>query len=350
MAKDGRTEVATPRKKQKAREEGNVFRSNDFGVFINMLSFSVVALIMGQWIVSKCYNIIATALSMIEAGTTPGVLIKELGGQALMVMVIIFGCAFSFQMVAHLIQVGFLFSVKVVAPKGNRMNPKNYFQNVFSRKGVIDLLRSILIIIILGFIAYLTLKGDIVKIAGVTELPWKTALYELWSIFKRVLIKLLVALFIVGAIDYTYQKWEYEERLKMTKDEKKREQKNTDGDPKIKARQRSIMINLLRRSIVNEVPGAMMVIVNPTHYAVAIRYNKDKDPVPRVVVKGVDGLALFMKEIAKESGVPIIENPPLARELYARVEDGKFVPKDLFVSIVTIMHYLMATKQANIRK
>lgn len=345
MAKNGKTEPATPQRRRKAREEGNVLRSKELGVFANVLSFACVCLFLGEWIVDQCYAMIVHTLNIAANGGTPTDIIKKIGAEAAIVLVVVFAISFSFQLISHLVQVGFLFSAKVIKPQAKRMNPKNYFSKVFSRKSVVDMLRQIILMLVLGFIGYLAISKDIVKIAGVTALPWETSLRILWGIFRGILFKMLLALLVIGAVDYIYQKWEYEEKLKMTKEERKREQKNTDGDPKVKGRQRGIMIALLRRQIVNEIPNATFIAVNPTHYAVAVRYEQGSDPVPKVLVKGVDGLALFMKELAKEYDIPIVENPPLARELYARVDEGKFIPKDMFVSIITILHYLRATKQ-----
>lgn len=349
MAKNGKTEAATPRRRSKAREEGSVLRSKELGVFVNVLSFACVALLLGNWFVYKCYMIIVHAFAIASNGGTPTEILKKVGVEAVVIMAVVFAVSLSFQLAAHMVQVGFLFSAKIILPKPKRLNPKNYFENLISRKNMVDMLRSIVLMLVLGFIGYLAISKDIVKIAGVTALPWQESLRILWGIFRGILMKMLLALFVIGAADYIYQKWEYEEKLKMTKDERRREQKDDDGDPKVKGKRRGMMIALLRRQIAQEIPKATFIAVNPTHYAVAIRYDRGSDPVPKVLAKGVDGLALFIKELAKEHGIPIVEDPPLARELYARVEEGKYIPKDMFISIITLLHYLRATKQIQMK-
>lgn len=348
MAKDGKTEKATPRRKKKAREDGQVMKSKDTTNFFNVVSLVIVMVFFGEYIVNDVKSIFAKGAVLVENGTLENNMLlymKTLGMNFVWLSLKVFAIVFSFSMISHFLQVGFLFSPKAVKPKWSNINPAQYWKKIFSRKSLIELLKSVILFLLLGYIVYFVFRQDIEKIQTSILMPWEQSFLYLWEIFKDMLFKVLLALMFIGAIDFMYQKWEHEENLKMSKSDVKREMKEDNGSPEMKAGRKRMMMDILKQDIVNQTPEATFIAVNPTHYSVAIRYDRSKDAVPVVLVKGVDHVAFFIREIAKEHDIPIVENPPLARELYAKVEPGEQIPQELYQNVISVLHYLIQTKQ-----
>lgn len=344
MAKqDGATEKATPKKRQKAREEGNIAQSKDLTLFFSLFVF-LLLVFFGKWFVVQLADIYLYSLNLIKQGGDPYTFVVQMGKKVVSLMVPIMLVVLTTMAVNYYIQVKFVFSMKAVTPKIDRLNPKNYFKRVFSRKTVVDLIRSVLIILILGYIVYFVLRGEIATVTGAMLLPWNQSLVLFWAMFKDVMIKVIIAFFVIALVDFIYQRWEYEENLKMKKEDVKRENKEQNGSPEVKGKQREMMIEVLRKEIMRKMPEATFTVTNPTHYAVAVHYKKG-DGNPKVLVKGIDHVALFMKEISKQHEVPIVENPKLARELYQRCVESEEIPEDLWTVIADILHELLLTKQ-----
>lgn len=250
---------------------------------------------------------------------------------------------FLFALLIQFIQHGFQPSFKPLKPKFSKLNPVNGLKRIFSMKSTVELLKGILKIIIIHWAAYLVIapKLPIILQSLWTSLNQGVALFQetLFQLYRNVLIAMLV----VSAIDYLYQKFHFEKTLRMTKQEIKDEQKDAEGNPEIKGKQRSMMMQAAMRRIVTHVPKASVVITNPTHYAVALMYNSET-PAPICVAKGVDHIALKIRERAKVTGIPIIENPPLARLLYRTADIDKPIPADLYQAVAQVLAYVYRMK------
>ena len=223
-------------------------------------------------------------------------------------------------------------------------NAKRVF-NPFQPRSMVEFAKSILKIVIVGACGYSAVnsrKGDLLGLVGL-ETP--IALNIIGSILINMIINMCLAMLILGYLDKKYQTYEYEKSIKMTKQEVKDEYKDTEGDPKIKARIKSIQMQMARQRMMSAVPQADVVVTNPTHYAVAIQYDKSKAPAPIVVAKGVDYLAFQIRDIAKNNNVPIVENRPVARALYNTVPVDGIIPSDLYVAVAEILAYVYNSKK-----
>jgi flagellar biosynthesis protein FlhB len=345
MAKDGRTEKATPRRKQKAREEGNVLKSKETGNFMSVASLAIIMIFFGEWLVMSMKNVLLQAFTMIKLEVHPYEYWMTLVGETVKVLLLVVVIVLIFQFLNYVVTVRYLFSWKAVKPDLKKINPKNYFQNVFSRRSLVEIVKSFVLFSILGYIVYYVFMQNVAEISGALLLQWDQSLLLLWDLFQNILIKVVIAMFLIAVLDYVYQKWEYEEKLKMKKHELRDEQKEQQGSPEVKAKQRQARMALLKNDIIEKTPEATFIAVNPTHYSVAVRYIKGVDPVPKVLVKGTDYLALFIRQVGKQQNIPIVENPPLARSLYAKVDEGEYIPEDLYLSVVSVLHHLIHTKK-----
>ena len=236
------------------------------------------------------------------------------------------------------------FNLENLAPRRLLENAKRRI-NPFQPRSMVEFAKSILKIVIVaacGFSAVNCRKGDLLGLVGL-ELP--IALNIVGSILMQMIINMCIAMLILGYLDKKYQNYEYEKSIKMTKQEVKDEYKDTEGDPKIKARIRAIQNQMARQRMTAAVPNADVVVTNPTHYAVAIQYDKTKAPAPIVIAKGVDYLAFEIREIAKQNNVPIVENRPVARALYNNVPVDGIIPSDLYVAVAEILAYVYNSKR-----
>ena len=237
------------------------------------------------------------------------------------------------------------FSGQGFAFKGERINPLSGFKKMFSMRGAVELLKSLLKISILGWVIYSILKTEIPQMTRLYDMSVENALEQTGSIVMSIVKKTVIAFAFVGGADYFYQWWEYEKNLRMSKQEIKDEFKQMEGDPQIKGRQRSIAQQRARRRMMQQVPQADVVIRNPTHYAIAVQYDRKADRAPRVVAKGADQLALRIVKVAEENGVYITENKPLARALFEAVEVDAEIPEKFYQPIAQLLAFVYNLKK-----
>lgn len=246
--------------------------------------------------------------------------------------------------------VGHVFALEKVKIDLNNISPRRMLQNAkrmfnpFEPRSLVEFAKSILKLVVVGacgFSAVNSRRGDLIGLVGL-EIP--VALHIIVSILINMIINMCLAMIVLGYLDKKYQTYEYEKSIKMTKQEIKDEQKDTEGDPKIKAKIKSIQMQMARQRMMSAVPEADVVVTNPTHYAVAIKYDKTKAPAPMVVAKGVDYLAFQIREIAKENNVPIVENRPVARTLYNTVPIDGVIPSEMYVAVAEILAYVFKQK------
>ena len=242
-------------------------------------------------------------------------------------------------------QTRFLVAFKALRLDFNRINPVQGFKRMFSLRSIVELLKAIMKVIIVGYVGYTVLRNEWKKITVYPLMNPIESMAHLTGVMFSLALKTGIALLALAVFDYFYQRWEYEKSLMMTRHELKEEMKDIEGNPEIKRRQRQMMMEIMRRRMMEEVPKATVVVTNPTHVAVAIRYDPDEDEAPVVVAKGLDELAEKIKEIARENGVPIVRNPPLAWELYDRVELGDVIPFDLYRAVAEVLAYVFSTKE-----
>ncbi|MBR1622771.1 MAG: EscU/YscU/HrcU family type III secretion system export apparatus switch protein, partial [Pseudobutyrivibrio sp.] len=240
--------------------------------------------------------------------------------------------------------VGWQPTMKPLQPKLSKFNPVSGFKRIFSKQSIVNLLLAVAKIGLVCYIAYTSIKDQANNLFILYDISLRQALSLIFKIIIDTGIKISIVYIVLGFADYAYQKWKFKDDMKMTKQEVKDEFKNTEGDPQIKGKQRQRMMESSQRRMMQNVPQADVVITNPTHIAVAILYDNTKDEAPRVVAKGEDYLAKKIKDLAKESDVPIVENKPLARALYATVEIDQAIPPELYQAVAEILAVVYTNK------
>lgn len=337
---EGRTEDPTDRKIRKARDDGKVAKSGDVTSAIVMIFGLMTVLIMGQSIVTITMDMIRFFIGIATAESQNSAVALTAVGNYLLrlslpVMVVCFIAAF----IGNVVQVGFLFSIKPITPDFSKIAPnfgKWAQKSFFSAEAAFNLFKSIAKVAIIAALAYVNIKGEMPRLANTVMLMPYKAFTMVAGIAFRLMVEVAVLMLVFALPDYFFQRHQHRESLKMSKHEIKEEYKETEGDPLIKSRLRQRMQEVLASSMARQVPEADVVITNPTHFAVAIKWDNRTMVAPTVIAKGQDNLALRIKEIARGSDIPMVENRPLARALHDNVELGDEIPEDYWdiVSVV----------------
>ena len=352
-----KTEEATSRRRTKERERGNVAKSKDMESALVMVGGIALLAIFGKHIYQNILNMMRDTFSdldpnSIDVTSIVGILypyFKYLG----IILIPFFAFLFILAVIVIRMDVGHVFALSRIKIDFTHLSPRKMIENAkriinpFQPRSLVEFAKSILKLIIVGacgFSAVNSRKGDLLGLVG---LPIPDAISIISSIMVNMIINMCLAMLILGYIDKKYQTYEYEKSIKMTKQEIKDEHKDTEGDPKIKAKIKSIQMQMARQRMMSAVPQADVVVTNPTHYAVAIQYDKTKAPAPIVVAKGVDYLAFQIRDIAKQNNVPIVENRPVARALYNSVPVDGIIPSDLYVAVAEILAYVYNSKRGN---
>ena len=342
MASDEKTEKATPKKRRDQRKKGHVASSKDVIVVASLIGCFYCLQILFPMIYESLRDTMIFQISAVESIEELSLgNLQMLGMKAVTVLA---KCIFplgvislAIGVVATGIQTRFNVTTKPLKFKLSKLNPLKGLKNMFSLKQVVELLKAVIKIIILGVILYGILKDEIVVIAQMMDIdPLSSAAYVLKEIVSMVL-KVAMVFAAIAGFDYFYQRWSYEKNLKMTKEEVKEEYKQTEGDPKIKGKIRSLQQSMARSRMMQAVPDADVIIRNPTHYAVALRYDVDKDNAPVVIAKGQDLIALKIVEIGEAHKVTVIENKPLARGIYASTPLGGQIPAEYYGVVAEIL-------------
>lgn len=240
-----------------------------------------------------------------------------------------------------LLQGQFAVSLKPLAPDFNRINPIQGLKRMFSLRNLVEILKALIKLVVIGYIGYREIARVVNQIPNFLGQGVAAGFVQIFGLITTALRNLGFALLAIGVLDYGYQYWEYRRSLRMTKQEVKEELKQEEGKPEVKSRQRQRARELaMRRRAIREVPKADVVVTNPTHYAVALRYQADKDAAPRVIAKGVDLMAQQIKAVAREHNVPMVENRTLARQLYDKVPLGKTIPPELFQAVAEVLAFV----------
>ena len=349
FAKDGpggeKTEPATSKKLSDARSEGQVCKSRELDQAIMLvglfLTLKITVASMGSTfleVFSVVYNKIPETEAAKELTTTVVMsYIQHVALQSLKLAGPFFAAGFLIAFLTNLVQVKWKVSTKPLKPRLDKFNPANGFKRMFSKDSLFELLKSVVKIIMIAIIAYTSIRSHAEEIFLLYHITLNQAIAQIGSIVIDVGLKIAYVYCVVGAVDYVYQRHKFNEDMKMTKQEVKDEMKNAEGDPQIKGKQRQRMQEASRRRMMQNVPQADVVITNPTHYAVALKYDAGTGTAPVLLAKGADLIAQRIKEIAKENKVEIVENKPLARMIYTNVEIGHEIPPELYQAVAEIL-------------
>ena len=360
FAKEGpggeKTEPATDKKLSDARKEGQVAKSKELGQAFALLALFIVLKIWAGSIGHNFMNGFRTNYSRMKEMTTlvgGEISVKDfcslininITQMALMVLPV-FAAAVIVAVTTDLIQVKWEPTSKPLQPKFSKINPINGFKRIFSKEKLVELLKSLIKLVLLGYLAYSTIKGELAILFALFDMELITAIKIIGEVAINLGLKISAFYIVIGFADYGYQKWKFAEEMKMTKQEVKDEWKNAEGDPAVKGKQKQRMMDASRRRMMQAVPSADVVITNPTHFAVAIKYDVTIFDAPYVVAKGEDFLAARIKERAAEAGVDIVENKPLARMLYYNVDLGSPIPPELYQTVAEILAAIYNARQA----
>ena len=351
FAKDGeggeKTEPATAKKLKDARKEGKVAKSKEltsaFDLIVLFLCLKIFVSYVGgnllglfDLVYGNMADFVRINEGYMSSQAVSTVLFPVIIRWLLTVLPFFaFGVVITF--LISVIQVGWTVSAKPMQPKLSKFNPINGFKRIFSKDTMFELVKSIFKVGIIIYIAYTSVRDEAGHLFILYELDLKQAIALVGTLIIDIGLKISIVYLIIGIADYAYQKWKFNDEMKMTKQEVKDEFKNTEGDPQIKGRQRRKMQEVSQRRMMQDVPKADVVITNPTHYAVALKYEAEVRPAPYVVAKGEDYLAQKIKEVARENNVEIVENKPLARMLYSNVDIGADIPPELYQAVAEIL-------------
>ncbi len=335
------TEDPTPRKRRKMREEGHVFQSKEvlsvgmlFAMFL-MLWYLVPHMSrqvqqLGRW--AFTYQPQGDWDSAQLAAHFSDTLQRILS-----IMAPIFTVSVAVAMGGTFAQTGFVLTPSSISPDLNRINPLEGAKKVFSLRGLVNLLKAVVKISAVGYVGYVTLAGKIEQFAGLLQMPLYAALNQTAAVMQVLVFRCLAVLAVIGIADYFYERSEFEKQIRMTPKELKEERKETEGDPQIRSRRRSMQQQAARQRMMSDVPDADVVVTNPTEYAVALQYEMDSMEAPKVVAKGRGLVARRIRKKARACDVAVHRRPPLARALYQMGEVGEYIPPDLYKAVAEVL-------------
>lgn len=345
-----KTEEATPRRREDARKKGQVARSRELNTFASLLGAGVALLMLGPLLLQGLQELLVQGLRFdYERAYDSFAMTTQLSGsmrRALVLLLPMILVMAVLSLLSPLALGGFLFSVDQLQPKYERIDPLKGLKRIFSVKSLLELVKAVakflLVTLMVAFVLRLVL-ADIIALPLQEAAP---AMQQAARILLYCFLAFSMVLLLVVAIDVPWQLWDFSRQLMMTKQEVREEMKETEGKPELKQAIRARQQEVASRRMMEKVPGADVVITNPTHYAVAIKYDQNGSGAPRVVAKGKDHVAARIRELAKENGVALFAAPPLARALYASTALDQEIPENLFVAVAQVLAYIYQLRQA----
>ena len=345
-----KTEQPTPRRLEKAREDGNVAFSGDLSTAILMCAGSLFFLIAGPWFGESLLQILRDRLShfypedfhYLTASQLVGGAMEEL---AALVLPLAAGVA-GVLIVAGATVTGFQLAVKPLVPDLNRLNPQKGFERIFSSRAVVRGLFSVAKVALMAVLAFFLIQSQMGKVAATAGASLEQTINVGWDLTTQLALAISAGMLAVGVSDLAFQQWKRFEELKMTRQEVLDEHKQDEGDPHLNARIKKVQREIVEKQMLKDVKTGHLTLKNPTHIAVTLRYDRAQDAAPIVVAKGEEDVALLIVKLSKEHGVPVVERRPLARALYYNVEVGQEIPVELYQAIAEILAYVQ--RQRNI--
>lgn len=359
FAKDGpggeKTEPATAKKLEDARKEGQVSKSKELSSALDLIALFVILKFFISFVGTKMLGSFQEVYKKIpdivnQRGTLPTNTVAYLFQEVLILILqmtapfFIVGVIVAF--VVNVVQVGWKPTAKPMKPKGSKINPLSGFKRIISKESIFELVKSILKISLIVYVAYTSIREHQNTLFLLYEIPLVRVILLMGEIIIDTGLKISIVYLLIGFLDFAYQRHKFKEDMKMTKQEVKDEFKNTEGNPEIKGRQRSKMREASQRRMMQDLPTADVVITNPTHLSVAIKYDAEENKAPVVIAKGADYLAMQIREKAKEYHIEIVENKPLARMLYSNVDIGAEIPPELYQAVAEVLAFVYNMRQS----
>lgn len=350
-SREDKTEAATPRRIEKAREQGQVARSREMNTFVMLLAGIGGLWIMGGKLYDSLGQVMEQALLFDRAQLfdTARMLsgLWSLSQIALFALIPFFALMTIAALAAPALLGGLVITLAAVRPQFSRVNPISGLARLFSVQVLVELAKAIAKATLIGTVVYFFLKAHIGQLLALPQMPAQQALTAVMGLAAKSCAMCVAALIIVVGMDAPYQLWTYAKNLRMSKEEQRQEHKNADGDPHIKARIRQLQQARARRRMMSKVPKADVIVTNPSHFAVALSYQKDRNGAPRVVAKGADDVALRIRDLAREHHLPVLEAPPLARALYFHVDLDREIPIELYTVVAEVVAWAIRLKRVS---
>ena len=343
-----KTEPATPRRRQEARERGHVARSTDLNSAVILLAAIIALNFFGKSLAEGMLitsNYIFEHLGTIDIDRNnisgffySGMYVVIMSVLPFLIIITVFALAI------NLLQVGFVLNSEPLTPNLDRLNPISGLQRLFSLRGFIKLLAGMFKVLAVGTVLFMTIWSERFRLLALVDMDFRQIVEYIVEISLLLSLRAALVLIVIALLDFGYQRWQYEKDLRMSKFEIKEEMKRLEGDPKVRERRRVIQRQLALQRMMQKVPKATVVITNPTEIAVALQYEKGEMDAPIVVAKGMGLIAERIRNIAVENSIPIIEKPPLARALYKMVEVGQVIHPDLYEAVAEVLAYVYKLK------
>ena len=336
-----KTEQPTPKRLRDIRQKGQVAKSQDVASSLSVLAIALYLRVMGPNMLHALLDMVQAPMLLMslpfsEALPRAGAVVWQC---SLRLLLPLMGMVLAVVLCANLAQVGALFAPEAAKPKLENLNPAQWFKKVFSLKNAFELLKNILKVAVLTAATYVIFRDNLPQLFRIPQ----SNPGSMWSVLGQASLSLILTsaciFCVLAALDYFFQKWQFTKKNMMSKDEIKREYKESEGDPLIKSKRKQLHQELINQNSLQNVRKAKVLVVNPTHYAVALDYEKDKTPLPVILAKGQGELALRMMEIARQEGIPIMRNVPLARSLYAEGTENAYIPKELIGPVAEVLRW-----------
>ncbi len=344
-----KTEQPSEQKLRKAREDGNLPRSKELVTALMTLG---AALLLNAFsgALAEMFQVITTLNMKLpkSAAFEPEYMIKHLGISLKSMLLAIgpmLGLLLLITVLANIVRGGWNISGKAAQPKFSKLNPISGVKRMFSTKSLAELIKSILKVTLISTTLYLLLSSNLTKIVMLQRLPLTEAILQTIDLLWQGLFSFGLALLLIAVLELPYAGWEYTKQLKMTKQEVKEEHKNSEGKPEVKAKIRQMQRQMSQRQMMKAVPQADVVITNPTHYAIALKYDLDKAGAPFVLAKGVDQMAIQMQQVARQHDRPIVEIPALTRAVYYSTNEWQEIPAPLYVAVAHVLTFVFQMEQ-----
>ena len=339
-----KTEDASPRRIEKAREEGDVPRSRELATFAVLMTAGACLWAFGGMLVETLGRALKSGLTLDrEQVYNPSILIERVFNDIVSVMLAclpIAGAIILIALVSPLLIGGWLFSSKAFMPNIMKLNPLKGIGNMFSKNALVELVKAIAKTIVVGIVAYIVISGQKEAMLGLAVEPLNESSAHALGMIAKSFLFIVGALGVIALIDGPYQIWHWNNKLKMTRQEMIQESKESDGNPQIKGKIRQMQREMARGRMMQNVPTADVIVTNPTHYAVALKYAEGQRGAPMVVAKGIDDIAAKIRELGAEHKVAMLEAPPLARALYQHVDIDEEIPEKLYSAVAEVLAYV----------
>lgn len=352
--KQSRTEQPTLKKLKDAKKKGQVVKSNDLNAAASFFVFTLLLGVLGQYLFTNTKAFLRNSLTIdystnIDVNNAGKLFLDSISSYFIlvfpfMVIAVIIG------LTINIIQTGFVFTTNSLKPDFKKLNPIEGFKNIFSSKSLFNLVKNLLKLGIVVFITYSGIVNSYTKIFNIRNVGLEKTFMLFMEFVVDISFNIAIVMLALGVIDYIFQSREYKKNLRMTKQEVKDEHKEIEGNPEVKSARRQKQRQMAMSRMMSNVVHADVIITNPTHIAIALRYDTSKDMAPIVIAKGADYIAEKLKGKAKENNIPIIEDKPLARNMYSKVDIGDYVPVELYKAIAEILAIVYQMKEKNKKK